>query len=205
MDKSALRRGLRARREDAARALAAHEGIRRRVRGLPEWTGVRTVLVYLPLPGEVDTWPLIQDLWGRGVRTLAPCCCPGRPGEMDFLEFRSKDDLLPGRYDILEPDRQVCRQCAPHDADAVLVPALAYDRDGYRLGFGGGYYDRLLARLDPRILTIGPTFHETLLDRLPREAHDQPVRVVCTERETLRPGHPDSSAALLPHPTRLTG
>ncbi|SMP43565.1 5-formyltetrahydrofolate cyclo-ligase [Desulfonatronum zhilinae] len=191
MDKAALRRGLRVRREASAADPAVHERILQQVRGLPEWArilgGARTVLVYLPLPGEVDTWPLIRELWGRGVRTLAPCCCPERFGEMDFLEFRSKDELLPGRYDILEPDRRVCTQCAPHDADAVLVPALAFDRDGFRLGFGGGYYDRLLSRLDPHILTIGPTFHDTLLDHLPREAHDQPVRVVCTERETIRP------------------
>jgi 5-formyltetrahydrofolate cyclo-ligase len=106
---------------------------------------------------------------------------------MDFLEFRSTDELVPGRYDILEPDRQICRLCAPRDADAVLVPALAFDRDGYRLGFGGGYYDRLLSRLDPHNLTIGLTFHHALLDLLPREAHDQPVRVVCTDRETIRP------------------
>ncbi|PTN35995.1 5-formyltetrahydrofolate cyclo-ligase [Desulfonatronum sp. SC1] len=191
MDKAALRRGLRVRREASAAAPAVHELIHHQVRGLPEWArilgGSRTVLVYLPLPGEVDTWPLIRELWGRGARTLAPCCCPERSGEMDFLEFQSADELVPGRYDILEPDRQICRLCAPRDADAVLVPALAFDRDGYRLGFGGGYYDRLLSRLDPHILAIGLTFHDTLLDRLPREAHDQPVRVVCTERETIRP------------------
>ncbi len=187
MDKAALRRGLRAKRGERVVGQEVHDQILDRVRTLPEWTGLQTVLVYLPLPGEVDTWPLIRELWGRGARTLAPCCCPERAGEMDFLEFRSKDELLPGRYDILEPDRRVCIQCAPHDADAVLVPALAFDRDGYRLGFGGGYYDRLLSRLDPHTLTIGPAFHATLQDRLPREAHDQPVRVVCTEQETIRP------------------
>lgn len=191
MDKAALRREFRDRRKASAPSPEVHELIHHRVRGLPEWArilcGRKTVLVYLPLPGEVDTWPLIRELWGRGVRTLAPCCCPERSGEMDFLEFRSADELVPGRYDILEPDRRVCIQCAPHDADAVLVPALAFDRDGYRLGFGGGYYDRLLSRLDPRIPTIGLTFHDTLADRLPREPHDQPVHVVCTERETIRP------------------
>ena len=187
MDKAALRRWLRTRRLESSAAPENHKLIQQQVRALPEWDELQTVLVYLPLPGEVDTWPLIQELWGRGARTLAPCCSSDRSGEMDFREFRTRDELLPARYDILEPDRRVCLLCAPHDGDAVLVPALAFDRRGYRLGFGGGYYDRLLSRLGSRTLSIGLTFHDTLLDHLPRETHDQPVRVVCTERETIRP------------------
>lgn len=190
MDKAALRHRLRTRRRElvASKAVPEHaySQIQHRIRALPEWEGLQTVLVYLPLPGEVDTWPLIQDLWGRGAHTLAPCCCHTHCGEMDFLEFRSREELLPGRYDILEPDRRICRHCTPQESDAVLVPALAFDRQGYRLGFGGGYYDRLLSRLDPAVLTIGLIGHDSLLDHLPREPHDQPVRVVCTERETIR-------------------
>ncbi|WP_052812660.1 5-formyltetrahydrofolate cyclo-ligase [Desulfonatronum thioautotrophicum] len=185
MDKAALRRGLRSRRAVSVTAPAVHQLIHRQVRALPEWSGLQTVLVYLPLPGEVDTWPLIQELWGRGACTLAPCCCPEHCGEMDILEFQSKEQLHPGRYDILEPDRRICGHRPPGEAEAVLVPALAFDRQGYRLGFGGGYYDRLLSRLDPAVLTVGLIPHENLLDHLPWEAHDVPVRVVCTERETL--------------------
>jgi 5-formyltetrahydrofolate cyclo-ligase len=167
--------------EDAAR----HCGlIHDQVRALPGWKDLNTVLVYLPLPGEVDTWPLVHELWKRGARTLAPCCrdCTG---ELDFFEFQAIQDLSPGRFGILEPDRQTCAQRSPEDSDAVLVPALAFDRDGFRLGFGGGYYDRLLSRLGPNMLTIGLGFDFQLVDILPRETHDQPVRVVCTEQETV--------------------
>lgn len=185
-----IKAGLRAAFLARRRTVSAKDAARRcglihdQVRALPGWKDLNTVLVYLPLPGEVDTWPLVHELWARGARTVAPCCrdCAG---EMDFFEFQTIQDLSPGRFGILEPDRQACPQRSPEDIDAVLVPALAFDRDGFRLGFGGGYYDRLLSRLDQDVPTIGLGFDLQLVDALPRETHDQPVRVICTEQETV--------------------
>ena len=187
MSKRILRSRLTARRS----AMQADESLRRghavqeRVRDLPGWESMRMVLVYLPFMNEVDTWELIHELWGRGARTLAPCCRPDRPGEMDFYCFRSLEDLRPGSYSIPEPDPRLCTMVEPRESEGILVPGVAFDRQGFRLGFGGGYYDRLLALTGAEVRTIGLAYDFQILDDLPREPHDRSVQVVCTEKETI--------------------
>jgi 5-formyltetrahydrofolate cyclo-ligase len=167
---------------------AAHR-VRRHVLALPVWPALRRVLVYLPARNEVDTWGLIHALWARGAQTLAPCCRPDRPGEMDCLYFDTAQRLHPGAFNILEPDRQACAAAdmtGMGQGDGVLVPGVGFDRQGFRLGFGGGYYDRLLADLAPEVVTIGLAYAFQVVDELPREEHDLPVDIICTDQGTLR-------------------
>ncbi|GAB6060252.1 5-formyltetrahydrofolate cyclo-ligase [Desulfonatronum parangueonense] len=187
MSKRILRSRLTARRRSmqAEDALRRSHAVQERVRELPNWEAMRTVLVYLPFQNEVDTWELIHELWGRGVQTLAPCCRPDCPGEMDFYRFRSPEDLLPGSYSIPEPDPGRCSMVDPLICDCILTPGVAFDRQGFRLGFGGGYYDRLLALTGVEVLTIGMAYDFQVLDDLPREPHDQSVQVLCTDKETI--------------------
>lgn len=189
-EKAALRADLLVRRE----ALSPEEAARRsrdvhsRVRALPAWANAHVVLVYLPFRNEVDTWGLIRELWSRGARTMAPCCRPACPGEMGLYTFQTVQDLRPGAYSILEPDPRSCALVDPQACECVLVPGVGFDRQGYRLGFGKGYYDRLLPRLRGDALIIGLAYGFQVVDALPREAHDQSVRVVCTDMETIWPG-----------------
>lgn len=165
--------------------LRRSKAIQDRVRSVPGWEAMATVLVYLPFRNEADTWALIHELWARGAKTLAPCCRPSSPGEMDLYAFNSAQNLRPGAHTIPEPDPRACTLADPRACDCVLVPGAGFDRLGFRLGFGGGYYDRLLPQLKPDSLTIGLAYDFQVLERLPLEPHDQPVRMVCTDTEII--------------------
>jgi len=158
-----------------------------RIRSLTEWKNAWSVLLYWPIKNEIDTRPLLTELWERGAIALLPRCRPDQPGFMDLCACGGEEDLSEGSFNIMEP--APC--CATHEEsgepfvpDLVLVPAVAFDSHGYRLGFGGGYYDRLLAKPEmDGAVTIGLCYDFQRLDMLPTNAWDEPVQAVCTERE----------------------
>jgi 5-formyltetrahydrofolate cyclo-ligase len=189
-DKDTLRRELMARRAglSAEAVRTASEDALSLIRSLAEWRQAREVLVYWPVRGEVDVRPLVAELWQRGCRVLMPRCRPDAYGEMDIACAACEDELVPGPFTLMEPDAGKCPpvdECSP---DMALIPGVCFDRRGYRLGFGGGYYDRLLATdgmKRPLILGIGYAFQ--LVESLPVQPWDMPVDIVCTEEELWRP------------------
>lgn len=158
------------------------------VRTLFEWRNAAEALIYWPIKGEVDLRPLVAELWQRGCRVLLPRCRPDAPGEMDLACAACEDDLTPGPFTLMEPDADKCppvRECCP---DIALVPGIGFDRRGNRLGFGGGYYDRLLATERMRdTLVVGVAYEFQLIDDIPTQPWDKPMDVVCTEEELWRP------------------
>jgi 5-formyltetrahydrofolate cyclo-ligase len=188
-DKAALRQRLGALRraltpEDIQASSAA---VLARLRELPEWAAAREVLFYWPLAGEVDVRPLLAELTGRGVRALLPRCRPGEPGCMDVARVACEGDLLPLSHGIMEPDPATCPAEDSPCPDLILTPGLAFDRQGRRLGFGGGYYDRFLARPGcAPCLSIGLAHDFQLVDELPAESWDRRMDLVVTGREVLR-------------------
>lgn len=169
-----------------------HEGVAacslavvERIRALPEWMNARQALLYWPLPDEVDTRPLAVDLWQRGAMVLLPRCRPGHPGVMDLACVNCEDDLTEGSFSIMEPIER-CRvlepDCADFAPDVALIPGVAFDREGYRVGYGGGYYDRLLESAHMgRCYKVGLCCEEFFMRKLPRDDWDRPVNAVCTE------------------------
>lgn len=190
-DKAALRAELLARRRSLPPDRAARLGARilARLRELPAWRNAMEALLYMPVRGEVDVAPLLDELWERGARVLLPRCRPGRPGELDLACCAGMEELAPGAFGIPEPHPDACPaldDCAP---DLILVPAVALDRQGARLGYGAGYYDRLLARPDLEgALAVAPAYAFQVLDSLPADPWDRPVDVIVTEDETLWTG-----------------
>ncbi|MFH1915429.1 MAG: 5-formyltetrahydrofolate cyclo-ligase [Pseudomonadota bacterium] len=192
MDKTRMRGEMLARRgqlqqDDAAVSRAAAD-VAVLIRSLAEWHAAREALVYWPKRGEVDVRPLVNELWQRGCRVLLPRCRPDAPGQMDLACAASEGDLTPGPFSLLEPDAHRCPPVESCSPDLALIPGVCFDRRGYRLGFGGGYYDRLLASGTmgrPLLIGIGYTFQ--LVDELPVQPWDMPVDVVCTEEELWRP------------------
>jgi len=187
-DKAALRAELLTRR----RGLTANEVARLsariigRLRDLPAWRDALEVLLYMPVRGEVDVAPLMNELWARGGRVLLPRCRPDSPGVLDLACCGGMDELVPGSFGIPEPLAEACLapgDCAP---DLALVPAVGLDRRGVRLGHGAGYYDRLLARPDlPDTLLVAPAYAFQVRDSLPADPWDRPVDVIVTETETI--------------------
>lgn len=163
-------------------------GVLALIRALPEWRNAREVLVYWPVRGELDVRPLVAELWQRGCRVLMPRCRPDSYGEMDLACATCEDELVPGQFSIMEPDAATCPPLTDASPDLALVPGVCFDRHGYRLGFGGGYYDRLLARdLMADTVTIGVGYSFQLVDDLPVQPWDMPVDIICTPEELWRP------------------
>lgn len=189
--KEALRHELRERlgrlTPDAARAAA--QEIARRVVALPEVAKAGSVLTCLSFGAELDTWGLVEGLLGVGKRLYVPRSDPRDrrlhlhryPCDLETLSFglRQPPRPAPGAPPDL-PDERIDAEIG-----AVFVLGLGFDRRGYRLGYGGGYFDRFFAQ--HRVPAIGLAYGAQIVDRLPVEAHDVPMTVVVTEDEIIRP------------------
>ena len=143
---------------------------------LPEILSAKTVYLYCSTGHEVDTRHLIGFLLERGQTVALPVSLP--EGEMVFAKYLP-GQLQEGRFfGILEPGDDAQR-LEPADGDLIVVPALAYDRSGYRMGQGGGYYDRFLSTR--KLFSVGIGRDCLLCDRVIRETHDAPVDCLVTE------------------------
>ena len=177
-EKAALRRRLlaaRARLGPDQRAAAAR-ALRDAVLELPQAQMAGTIAAYYSLASEPDTHGLIYALWKRGSYVLLPLLRPD--ADLDWASYEGPDSLRPGPRGLAEPAEPPRGMDAVARADLVLVPALAVDRGGVRLGRGGGSYDRALARVGPGIPTIALLYDGELLDEVPADDHDQRVRLV---------------------------
>ena len=169
--------------EERARLSAA---ICARARELPELVQASTVMIFASFRTEIDTDPLIAWALGAG-KTVA---LPRIAGPRKMLAFRVDDvrqDLEPGTWDIPEPT-QACEPVDPGDIDAVVVPGAAFDCDGHRCGYGGGFYDNFLPQTREDVPRVALAFEAQIVDELPCEAHDLPVTVIVTEDRVIRPG-----------------
>jgi 5-formyltetrahydrofolate cyclo-ligase len=180
-DKTTLRAGLLAARaglSEETRATAARV-LRDTLLTLPEAEMAGTVAAYVSIGDEPGTHGLLFALWKRGTYVLVPKLLPG--GDLDWASYEGPDSLRPGPYGLLEPVEPPRGVTAVRGADLIIVPALAVSSStGTRLGRGGGSYDRVLARVDPGILTVAAVYDSELLGSVPAEPHDRAVRAVVT-------------------------
>lgn len=156
-------------------------GIYNNLSRLPELLAAETVFLYCSTGHEVDTRRLIAFLLERGQTVALPVSLP--EGEMYFARYLP-GELQEGRFfGILEPDEHAPR-LEPEKGGLIIVPALAYDRGGYRMGQGGGYYDRYLSARD--LFSVGIGRDCLLCDSVLREKHDTPVDCLVTETGVYR-------------------
>jgi 5-formyltetrahydrofolate cyclo-ligase len=142
-----------------------------------------TVAAYASVGTEPDSHGLIFALWKRGTYVLLPVLQPD--GELDWASYEGPESLAPGPRGLLEPTEPPRGVAAITSADLVIVPALAVDREGNRLGRGGGSYDRALARVGPSILTVALLYDGELVWEVPVTGDDQPVRAAALPREGI--------------------
>jgi 5-formyltetrahydrofolate cyclo-ligase len=182
-EKALLRSGVVAARAQlsADGRAAAGRAIREALLSMPELAMAGTVAVYYSVGAEPETRGLVYGLWKRGTYVVLPVL--REDGDLDWASYEGPESMVPGPRGLLEPGETRRGVAAVARADAVLVPALAVDRAGNRLGRGGGSFDRALARVGPLVPLIALLYDDELVDRLPAEAHDVPVRAV------VRPGH----------------
>jgi 5-formyltetrahydrofolate cyclo-ligase len=183
--KISLRRHLIAQRKqmDEPERGAAGRSLRDAVLSLPEAQMAGTVAAYVSIGTEPDTRGLIFALWKRGSYVLLPLW--REDDDLDWASYEGPDSLAPGPRGLLQPTETPRGVTAVTSADLVIVPALAVDRGGQRLGRGAGCYDRALARVGPAIPTVALIYDDELLDAVPAAAHDQRVRMAAQPRQGI--------------------
>ena len=179
MNKSEIRDEIKSKRKslEPAESGRISRAVCRKISSLGVWKKAKTAAVYIPLPGEVDIWPLINEGLSTGKIILAPFILP-ETGKALFSRFHDKKELKPGPFGLLQPEGG---EIHSRDViDVIIVPGLAFSPDGSRIGFGKGYYDRILDGF--RGESIAPAFEFQMYDDLPVSSHDIPVDYVVNER-----------------------
>ncbi|MEM1485358.1 5-formyltetrahydrofolate cyclo-ligase [Oscillospiraceae bacterium PP1C4] len=149
-----------------------------RLLSLQEYKSCDTLLTYVSLPVEVDTTALIERALTQGKRVAVPRCVEDTR-EMEFYYITGMHDLAPQTFGVLEPIKEKCTLLREYEGSICIVPALAYDCAGYRLGYGAGYYDRFLSMYaQPK---IGITYVHNLRKKLWHGRFDVPVDLIVTE------------------------
>jgi 5-formyltetrahydrofolate cyclo-ligase len=179
-DKADLRRRMRLVRaalsDPEPRSTAATE----RLIALPEVGNVATAFVFRSFGSEISTLGLLDALAARGIRLMLPVLVDGR---LEAAAYAPGDPLVPSGYGALEPGQR--RLAEPATVDMIVAPGLAFDPKGHRLGYGGGYYDGFLRRVRPDAARIGFGFDDQIVDAVPHDDDDEPLRSVVTDRRVL--------------------
>ena len=157
------------------------EGIFQNLESLPEFKDAQTVFAYYSVGREPDTRKIIEHALSLGKRIVLPISLPG--GVMELREIQSLSELQQARFGIPAPP-ETAKIVPPEEVDIILVPAVTYDMEGHRLGRGGGYYDRFLAKTSA--FSVGLARERLIMDAVPREAHDMAVNCVITEKRAAR-------------------
>lgn len=184
-EKRALRAELRERRHllTPAQLESAASGIADQLLALVERTGARSLSCYLSSPTEPGTRPFIRTALERGIRVLLPISRDD--GLLDWTVALPDGAEVAGAYGVPEAVGEVLGPIAVNDVDLMFVPAAATDREGWRMGWGRGYYDRTLGSMEGRPPSYAVIYDSEVLERVPREVHDQPVTGVVTPSRTL--------------------
>ncbi len=178
--KAGMRKAVRKMRDEMTDADVKRKSakIAERLEKIEEYRDAASILFYASKGKEVMTGDLVKQALGEGRNVLLPITNTSS-GELEVSEI---GELKAGPYGIPEPRYK--KTCPEKMVGAVIVPGIVFDRQGYRLGYGLGYYDKLLARLTAT--KIGLAYDFQVVDCVPREKHDQPVDLVVTETETIR-------------------
>ncbi len=177
--KQKLRQGAKARRRalDEADKRRLDALVCRHTVRLYQYRRARTVLCYLSTPIEVGTHDILRHAFAHGKRIALPRCVEGTR-LMDFYLIESADDLERGAFGLLEPKR-TCRKLSDFSNSVCLVPALLFDREGYRMGYGGGYYDRFLCGY--RGPKVGLIYSRDIYPALPHGRFERPVDLIASD------------------------
>ena len=142
------------------------------------------IMLYLDFNNEVKTDALIKKLLSIGKTVVAPVTIKDKRKLIPFKITNIKDDITIGAYGIREPKQNPNNKLSIKDIDIVIVPAVAYDKNCYRLGYGGGFYDRFIKKLKDDAITIGIAFDLQVLNSIPKESHDAQLNYIITETNT---------------------
>lgn len=178
-EKNALRKAFSDKRKAVQNKKQADETIFQRLIQSEEFQNCDTVLIYVSVRSEVDTIGIIEACFSLNKKTAVPICRDN--GIMTFHRISSFSDLCNSKFGIPQPDESA--EIAATEKTLCVVPGLSFDKSGYRLGYGGGYYDRFLASFKGE--TIGLCYDDCISECLPHGDYDKKVSKVITEKTIL--------------------
>jgi 5-formyltetrahydrofolate cyclo-ligase len=165
--------------------------IEKRFFALNAFKNAKTILMYASFRSEVDTTGYLNDILKRGKRLVLPVV-DSKHKILRFYEVKDISELKEGYMGIPEPGIRKNREVMLKDIDLVVIPGTGFDLKGNRLGYGGGYYDRLLgykarqlAKVDKHIMTVALAFEEQIGDEIPAEPHDIKVDIIITDQRLI--------------------
>jgi len=156
--------------------------IAKRLEDFPTYTSAELIMVYMDYKKEVMTTPLVEKALEKGKRIVLPLTIPDEH-RLSLIEIKDlKSDIMAGFKGIREPVYDINRSVAAQELDLVVVPGVIFDARGYRIGYGGGYYDRLLK--DVNACKVGLAF-EMQIHPVAEESHDVKMDYVITEKRII--------------------
>ncbi len=155
---------------------------------LPEFGSAGTVMFFVSFGSEIETRPMIEQALKLGKRVVVPRAQPARRALTPCELRHPAEELIPGHYGILEP-KPGCAVVPTEEIELVVVPGVAWGEDGYRVGYGGGYYDRFLRRCK-QALRVGLAFEMQVVPEVPHGRSDLPVDLLVTEAVVRRFARP---------------
>jgi len=184
MDKRELRARMRVMRQGfpPEKQRLASQAVHERLKESAPYREARCVMAYIACRGELSLETAIKEILESGRTLVLPRC--EQPGVMTARRITDLSQLVPGILGLMEPDA-ACEVVPPQEMDLILVPGTAFDREGNRLGQGGGYYDRFLAKT--AALCVGICHEQALLESVPCEAHDKRMDAVITPDTAIWP------------------
>jgi 5-formyltetrahydrofolate cyclo-ligase len=183
-EKKNLRKNMKATLKDLDPSVVKNEvaNIHARLFQLDAWKTAKTVAVTVSLGSEIDTREIIERAWEEGKTVVVPKCLP-KERHLDFRRISTYNNLETVYYGLLEPKVEETSSIEKDDIDLIVVPGLIFDKEGYRIGFGGGYYDRFL--MDAKAVKVAQAMDEQIIENIPREHHDIPVDMILTPSQTI--------------------
>lgn len=187
MDKKELRRMVLSKRSSLTEEMhqIKSRSIVERIIGLPEFSRARTVMTYLDFKGEVETKGLVWEILNTGKRAVVPLC--HQNNLIPCLIDDPDQDIHPGTWGVPEPREDRIHPLPPGEIDLIIVPGVAFDTQGNRLGYGKGYYDRFLPHLRDEILKAGICFDCQIVDSIQADEYDYKMSMVITESGVIYP------------------
>lgn len=186
LDKKALRENMIIRRKNLSEKerMFKSNKIKEKLFNLEQYKKANFIFSFISTEEEVNTHDIIKESISSGKRVGVPVTIP-KEKKLIVSEIRDFDkELEVGYYNILTPKKEYIREVSPEKIDIVLVPGLIFRKDGYRIGYGGGYYDRFLSNIKS-VIKIGICFEMQILEDIPIDDYDIPVDLIITEERII--------------------
>lgn len=153
---------------------------------LKEFQKAKNILFYVSFNKEVDTQEIIKELLKKKEKNIIVPFTIKNDFRLHLSELKNFIELEPKTFGILEPKDRYIREFNKDKLDLIIVPGIVFDKNGHRIGYGYGYYDRFLKTIKKEAIKIGLAFDFQLIDKIPEEKHDVPLNIIVTDKKVLK-------------------